>query len=346
MLLSEYRPVSELVTKCTQIARPKFPVIDFHMHMGPIGLGADYQSKYDLDDAVRMLKEQGIVGCVNPDICHGEELKEMMRFTEKYSDFFTTFGGIDVCRCDEPGFERYVKDTLREYRSMGVKGIKLWKNFGLSLRGKDGALLMPTQPVFDVLWQSAAENGLPVLFHIADPVAFFKPNNAHNERYEELIAHPDWSFCKEGLPSFAQLMQMQERLVAGNPATVFILAHCAGYAENLAYVSHLFDSYKNVYIDLAARIAELGRQPYAARRFLTQFSDRIVFGTDYSPGAENLYPVHYRFLETYDEYFPYDESYKQGRWNIYGVGLEDAALENIYYKTAQKLLAQSLGPIK
>ncbi len=341
MLLEEYQPVSELVTKQTDITGPRYPVIDFHMHMGPIGLGKDYQSQYNLDDAVEYLKKQGVVGCVNPDICYGDELKQMMQFTEKYNDFFTTFGGIDVCRSQQPDFEKYVFSVMEEYRRIGVKGIKLWKNFGLSLRGTDGKLLMPTQPVFDVLWETAAQNHLPVLFHIADPVAFFKQNNRYNERYEELIAHPDWSFCQEGLPSFEELMEMQEQLVCSHPNTTFILAHCAGYAENLSYVAHLLDNCPNVYIDLAARIAELGRQPYTAREFLTRYSDRIVFGTDYSPGAENPYPTYFRFLETYDEYFPYAETYKQGRWNIYGVGLEPAALENIYHNTAQKLLAQT-----
>ena len=340
MLLEEYRPVSELITKHTELAGPKYPVIDFHMHMGPINLGRDYEKKYDLDSTVEHLRAQGVAGCVNPDTCYGDELKRMMQFTEKYGDFFTTFGGVDISRCEQADFEKYVTVTMEEYRRIGVKGIKLWKNFGLSLRGVDGRLLMPTQPVFDALWQAAAQNHLPVLFHIADPVAFFKKNDRYNERYEELAAHPDWSFCGEGLPSFAELMQMQEQLVSSSPGTTFILAHCAGYAENLEYVSHLLDSYPNVYIDLAARIGELGRQPYTARQFLTRYSERIVFGTDYSPGAENLYPTYYRFLETYDEYFPYDESYKQGRWNIYGIGLDDPALENIYHKTAERLLSQ------
>ena len=39
--------------------------------------------------------------------------------------------------------------------------------------------------------------------------------------------------------------------------------HVGCYAENLAWVGRMLDTYPNFYIDTAARIAELGRQPRA-----------------------------------------------------------------------------------
>ncbi len=39
----------------------------------------------------------------------------------------------------------------------------------------------------------AAELRVPVMFHMADPDAFFQPMDARNESYDELAAHPDWS---------------------------------------------------------------------------------------------------------------------------------------------------------
>ena len=58
---------------------------------------------------------------------------------------------------------------------------------------------------------------------------------------------------------------------------------------------------------MAARIAELGRQPYTARRFFLKYAERILFGTDGPRVAERLH-YHWRFLETFDEYFPYAEN--------------------------------------
>ena len=50
--------------------------------------------------------------------------------------------------------------------------------------------------------------------------------------------------------------------------------------------------------------------------------------------------MYWRFLETFDEYFPYSEKEfpPQGFWNIYGVGLPDDALRRIYYGNAARLI--------
>lgn len=71
-------------------------------------------------------------------------------------------------------------------------------------------------------------------------------------------------------------------VVARHPRTTFIGAHVGCYAENLAWVSALLQRCPNFYVDISARIGELGRQPYAARRFL-QHADRILFGIDTGP---------------------------------------------------------------
>ena len=178
---------------------------------------------------------------------------------------------------------------------------------------------------------------MPVLAHIADPVAFFKPVNGRNERYEELLHHPDWSYAKEGLYTFEELMEMQENLLLENPNTTFILPHGGSYPENLGFVSHCLDQFPNLYIDIAERISELGRQPYTCRKFFHRYQDRILFGTDAYPSQmQRRYPPYFRFLETWDEYFDYS-SYNT-RWKIYGIGLEDEILEKIYYKNAERVL--------
>ncbi|MEX0867478.1 MAG: amidohydrolase family protein, partial [Pirellulales bacterium] len=85
--------------------------------------------------------------------------------------------------------------------------------------------------------------------------------------------------------------------------------------------------------------AELGRQPYTARKFFIDYQDRILFGTD-GPRHPLRYTYHWRFLETYDEYFPYAENDfpPQGFWRIYGLGLPDEVLRKVYYENACKLI--------
>jgi predicted TIM-barrel fold metal-dependent hydrolase len=92
-------------------------------------------------------------------------------------------------------------------------------------------------------------------------------------------------------------------------------------------------------VDISARIGELGRQPYTARRFFIQYADRILFGSDMGPDVE-AYRICYRFLESDDEYFNYNtgEIPLQGRWHAYGIFLPEDVLENVYHKNAERVL--------
>ena len=62
------------------------------------------------------------------------------------------------------------------------------------------------------------------------------------------------------------------------------------------------DDHPNLYVDIDARISELGRAPYSARKFFIKYQDRILFGTDTTP-RRDAFRIYYRFLETDDEYF-------------------------------------------
>jgi predicted TIM-barrel fold metal-dependent hydrolase len=102
----------------------------------------------------------------------------------------------------------------------------------------------------------------------------------------------------------------------------------------------MLDAYQNFHVDISARIAELGRQPRATRDLVLEHSDRVLFGTDVFPPDPEHVRVYFRFLETSDEYFPYspEEVGHQGRWNIYGLGLPDDVLRNVYSDNARRLI--------
>lgn len=337
--LTDYAPKCELVTEEHYIPAAKFPVIDIHSHFGKLLLGDDFADKYDTGEVVECLKQNGIKRIVNLDGFWGSTLDNMLKKIHPYEDFILTFGAVDVTRLEEKDFEKYVYKTLQESKRKGISGLKFWKIIGLVLKDSKNKFIRIDDERLKVIWETAAELKLPVLFHIADPTAFFKPIDRYNERYEELLEHPDWSFCDPGLYSFEQLMEMQENLLANNPETTFIVAHGGSCTENLGFVGKCLDKYPNMNIDIAARISEFGRQPYTSRKFFSKYADRILFGTDATPLDTN-YPVNYRFLETWDEYFDYSASQipPQGRWKIYGIGLEDKVLEKIYHLNAEKLL--------
>lgn len=136
-----------------------------------------------------------------------------------------------------------------------------------------------------------------------------------------------------------KIMSDFANLVKRHSNTTFIGAHVGCYSENLGWVGQLLEDAPNFYVDISARIDELGRQPYTARRFFLRHADRILFGLDNGPEPE-VYRLYYRFLETDDEYFSSEISDVPGhsRWQIYGLHLPDDVLEKVYFRNAERVL--------
>ncbi len=345
MLLKDFHPISQCVTKSTNLNSAKFKVIDVHEHMGKLVLGEDYMKAYNLDTYQSHLKSLNVYHTINLDGVWGYEFDKMIEFT-KGIDSITTFIWVDVQRIDDSDFDEYISNHLYDAHSKGARGIKMWKNISLNQKDKSGKYIRTDDNRLQIVYETAAQLGMVVLMHIADPVAFFQTVDSSNERFEELIENPDWSFINEELYSFNELMDMQDNTIAKNPKTNFIIAHFGSYAENLKHVADRLERYPNMYIDIAARIAELGRTPYSSRAFFMKYSDRILYGTDCTPLNLELHLKYFRFLETFDEYFEYQEENDlagQGRWRIYGIGLTDDVLKNIYYRNACKLLDMNIS---
>jgi predicted TIM-barrel fold metal-dependent hydrolase len=341
MEYSDFRPQPKLVTKTTRIERPRFPVFDAHNHLGAdFGGGWDGRPVAELLDA---LDAAGVRALVDLDGGWGEPIlnTHLDHFKAAAPERFRIFGGIDWGAWPEQGnrFGEWAAARLRQQAARGAQGLKIWKNLGLRVTDQHGAVVRIDDPRLDPVWQAAGELRLPVTIHIADPVAFFDPLNGTNERWEELHAHPDWQFPSPPFPPFLQLVEEMVEVIARHPGTTFIGAHFGCYAEDLAWVGRALDRCPNFYVDISERIAELGRQPYTARRFFLKYADRILFGLD-RPANPDDYRIYYRFLESDDEYFAYgpEQVPRQGRWRIYGLYLPDEVLEKIYFRNAARAI--------
>lgn len=338
--LRDYRPRSRLRVSTTLVPRAASPVVDAHNHLGR-WLGEDGSWTAEVGGLLEEMDAANVVSIVNLDGMWGEELEaNLTRYDRAYPGRFVTFAHLDWRETAEPGFGARMAASLRDSVGRGARGLKIWKHLGLRFRDGDDRLIAPDDERLDPVWSAAADLRVPVTIHLADPIAFFDPIDAHNERLEELLANPDWWFGGPGLPSFDELMVAFESLVARHPATTFIGAHVACAAEDLGWVSRMLDTYPNLHADIAARIAELGRQPRAARDLILRHPDRILFGMDLFPPSREIYAVHFRFLETLDEHFPYDTdgSAEQGRWAISGLGLPSDILSAVYAGNARRLI--------
>ena len=326
--LSDFRPRSMLVTPEHEIRRPKFPVIDYHNHL-------DAQEPRQV---LRIMDQCGVERIVNITMQVGEKALETIRkFQLVAPERFATYAWMDWNDIASAGFFQRSVDRLERLVEHGACGMKIWKDLGTKVRDADGSLLRIDDERLDPLYEKAAELNVPIMYHIADPDAFFLPIDATNERYEELAAHPEWSYYGSHFGK-SELLAQRDRVIARHPNATFVGAHVAEHPEDLAYVSDLLDRNPNLHVDIGARCAELGRQPYAAREFFVKYADRILFGTDLIPEV-TMYQLHYRFLETSDEYFEYpSHASRQGRWNIYGLFLPDGVLRKVYRENAIRLL--------
>lgn len=334
--LLDWSPKSQLVVKETKVLKPKYPVIDIHNHLG------------DLENTEKYLEEMdkaGVWKCVSLDgNSKDDAFIDHLKASQSVSkDRFLVFFRPDFSKIDEPDYGRKEAERLEKAVKMGARGLKIAKNLGLTEKDQNGKLIPVDDPRIDPIWAKCAELGIPVMIHVSDPKAFFTPVDKYNERYDELGAHPNWSFYGDNFPSKEEILAQRNRVFARHPNTIFIGAHMGTLPEELHTVAMWLDIYPNFYVDIDARISDLGRQPRTARKFLIQYQDRVLFGTDTEPNAES-YRIYYRFLETDDEYIdPAGGHHLQARWMIYGVYLPDEVLEKIYNKNALKILALFKG---
>ncbi len=341
MLLKDYRPRSRLVTRSTVVEKPRFPVLDAHNHLGQ-AFGGGWEHK-PLGELLDRLDQAGVTQYVDLDGGWGEDLldQHLDCFKAKAPERFHIFGGVDWSQWPQRGdaFPEWAAGRLDLQQQHGAEGLKIWKAFGLHVRDHKQQLVKIDDPRLDPIWERAAALKLPVMIHVADPVAFFDPLDETNERWEELQEHPDWSFPSPPFPPFLAILDGLKHLVQRCRRTTWIGAHVGCYAEDLDWVGKMLDDCPNFYIDISARIGELGRQPYRARKFFIQYQDRILFGSDMGPDVD-AYRIAYRFLETGDEYFNYSvgEIPQQGRWNVYGLGLPDEVLKKVYHDNAVRVL--------
>jgi len=341
LLLKDWDPKPMVHLPAHEVTRAKFYVIDVHNHVNdPGGVHGEEippaQVVKDMD-AANVRKIVILTGM------WGDKLQGVLdKMVKPYPDRFIVFAQMDWSKIDDPNFSQEMVAQLDDAVKRGARGLKILKDWGLGVRDKSGKLVPIDDPRMDPVWEECGRLGIPVAIHSTDPEAFFTPTDAHNERYEELMHNPTWSFYDHGFPDKFALLEQRNHVFAKHPHTTFIALHVANWPENLDAVSGWLRKYPNMYVEFGAREAELGRQPRRSAQFFTEFQDRVLFGTDSEPEPP-MYANYFRWLETSDEYFPYWGYPGQGRWMIYGMALPDSILEKVYHANAEKIFSLYRG---
>jgi uncharacterized protein len=328
--IRQYKPKSTLVAPAHPVPRARYPVIDVHSHH--FDLSAERWATI-----VREMNALNLRLLVNLSGGTGDELKQKIAVVagSPAPTRMVQFANLDFDDLNQFGYGLRAAARLEADVKAGARGLKIYKNLGLTLKRSNGQRMPVDDPELDPVWAMCARLHIPVLIHTGEPAPFFEPVDEKNERWLELQVHPERRRPPSNFPTFEALMAERDRLFTKHRNTTFIAAHFGFHANDLARLSAILDKMPNVYTETGAILAELGRQPRAARAFFVKYQDRILFGKDSYEASE--YPYYWRTFETADEYFDYYRDY-HAFWKLYGLDLPDIVLRKVYYGNALKIV--------
>lgn len=329
MDVEEYEPVSTLKVPEHKLTHSKFPFIDVHNHQWVMPV-------QNLDKIVQEMDSLNMAVMVNLSGFRGKILEwSLENVNTSFPNRFVIFLNINFERLDDAGWPQEELQMLEEGVKQGVRGLKVYKGLGLTDKDNEGNRIAIDDPRLDPIWAKCGELGIPVLIHSGEPNSFWNPKDKHNERWLELKQEPSRYRDPKKYPSFEEVMAEQHRVFRKHTNTKFINAHLGWFGNDLVRLGKLFDELPNVYTELGAVLAELGRQPKFARAWMIQYQDRVMFGKDTYKREE--YYTYFRVLETGDEYFDYYRK-RHAHWKMYGLELPDSVLKKVYYQNALNVI--------
>jgi predicted TIM-barrel fold metal-dependent hydrolase len=331
MDFEDYDPPSTLVVPEHHVTRAKFPFIDVHNHQWNMPT----QDLGDLLKEMDKLNMQVMVNLSGRGRGSTEYLdKSLQNVKENGRKRIIVFTNMDFAAVDDPEWKDRMLKQLEDDVKKGAHGLKIYKSLGMFTLDNKGRRIHIDDPRLDPIWDKCGQLGIPVLIHAADPRQFWQPIDKNNERWLELKTHPGRRHDTDSV-TWEKIIAEQHNMFRKHPKTKFINAHLGWYGSDLKKLSELLDKLPNMYTEIGAVIAELGRQPRAAKAFLTKYQDRVLFGKD--SWVPDEYETYFRVLETADEYFPYHKRY-HAFWRMYGLDLPDDVLKKIYFKNALKII--------
>jgi uncharacterized protein len=290
----EYDPPSTLVVAEHPTTRAKYPFVDVHNHQaGFAGYSdAEWRELFAAMDAMNMGVMVNLSG-------RGFRRVEMPDGSARFG-----FGGTDTLAAGLAGAEAAAPGRLVAFTNLdtselgnvgwaeealaqleadveaGARGLKIYKSLGMGSVDAAGERIPVDDPRLDPIWAKCGDLGIPVLIHSADPAPFWQPRDGRNERLFELMERPGRYQGGGENPSFEQILAEQHHLFRKHPETKFIDAHLGWLGGDLARLGALLDELPNVYTEIGAVLAELGRQPRFAHEWLIKYQDRVMFGKD------------------------------------------------------------------
>jgi len=251
---------------------------------------------------------------------------------------------FDPFRLEEPDFVPRTIAQLREQIAAGAKGVKVWKDIGMELRDAQGRYVQIDDPRFQPIWDFLVEQHVPVLAHIAEPLAAWQPLSAESPHFWYYTNNPQYhAYRHPEIPRHEAIIAARDRWIARNPRLTIVGMHLGSLEYDVSEVAKRLDAYPNLYVETAARINDLAMQPSdAVRRFMIRYQDRVMWGTDFGEGAVSRAGLERSFSQHW-RYYAGTDTVTLGSatgWHrtVQGLGLPREVLEKFGHLNAEKVL--------
>jgi predicted TIM-barrel fold metal-dependent hydrolase len=325
ILLKDFKPVSLHKVPVTSVAKARYPIIDMHSH-------AYAKTLEDVDRWVKVMDEVGVEKTVILTGATGAEFDRIAELYSKYPTRFELWCGFDYTGYDQPGYGAAAVAELERCARKGAKGVGEEGDKGLGMGFGKAKGLHFDDPRVGLLLDRAADLGLPVNIHVADPIWMYQKMDETNDGMMNAV---EWRLDdKPGIVDHAGMIAVLERAVRAHPRTTFVACHVANLDYDLAHLGQLLDALPNLYADISARYAETAVIPRFTAQVYSKYQNRLVYGTDMGFDLD-MYRTTFRILETLDEHF-YSPIFGY-HWSYSGFGLPDPVLEKLYRANALRV---------
>ncbi|MGH8199679.1 MAG: amidohydrolase family protein [Steroidobacteraceae bacterium] len=321
--------------------------VDAHMHLyGP----ANLLVAEAIRDRFRILT----INVDNGD--HGSvprQLHDAASLRRRYPGRVAFAGTFSAAGFTRPGWSRGALREIDSALAQGAVGVKIWKNFGMIVRDRNGRYVMPDDPRLEPIYSMLQREHIVLLGHLAEPLDCWLPYSkmivkGDADYYQQ---HPQYyMYLHPDRPGHDEILAARDRMLAAHPQLRFDAVHLASLEWDVDRVAAFLDRFPQADVDLAARMGQLEYQaetrPDKVRQFFIRYQNRILYGTDdaYGPTDESQAVAEiaadwrrdWRFLVTDDELRSPDL-----KRPFRGMRLPRAVVDRIYRKNAVALFPRA-----
>jgi predicted TIM-barrel fold metal-dependent hydrolase len=256
----------------------------------------------------------------------------------------------------QPGWADRCLEQIDADLAAGAVGCKVWKNVGMELRDpQTGGFVFVDDARFEPIFAHLERVGVPLLAHIAEPIAAWRPLDPGDPHYGYFSVAKQWHWHgRTDVPNHERLIASRDAVVERHPGLTFVALHLGSQEHDLPAVAERLRRWPNYVVDTAARLGDLvrnaSRDREAVRAFFAEFADRIIWGVDWvltAPVSTRTPEKQQLLLETFAKryelerrYFATDEEVTVGPNSCRGLKLDAGSLEKLMSGNAERVYAR------